>query len=203
MEANMNSLVQLLSILGAGQPAGTGIVAQTPAQTVKLPFGCYDVDYKGRYLAKSVNELNTWEETVLCEDGGTHQGVKIRFIDIKSVKKSDKAYSQRKSQIARFEISRAGGRNPMNEVVNVFIKGEGDHTAYLDPTKWEVTRKLIEFKNIEDANDVRVARLNMVTFMDELISDSPERKAIVIAKRLGEDYVCFIDGVQTELATEV
>jgi len=189
-------------------PQGAG--AQQQAQPIQvtqpkayLPNGCIGIIADGHYFAKSANDLTSWEHHVDCEDGGTYNGVKILFLGpVKPVKKSDKSFSLRDGFMARFEISKAGGRNPMNEVVNIFVKNENDYKPYLNPAKWNVKQVIAVFKSEEADEPERKYRLNMIHFQDELISDSEERKCTHLQKRLGGMYEPYINGEKLELDAE-
>lgn len=166
---------------------------------VRLPYGCTEMIADGIYAAKNVNDLNSWENHVECEDGGTYKGIKILYIRTEPIKRSEKSYSLRDGFMARFEISRAGGRNPMNEVINVFVKRENDYKPYLDPAKWSVKQEIAVFESEEAEEQPRKFRLNMIYFMNELISDSVERKCSHIAKRLKGMYTCTVSGEEIEI----
>jgi len=202
MENNANPLMALLTAVLSGYSAQPGATnAQTfnaQPQSAYLPIGCTHVLPDGRYIGKDVNELVTWDNHVECENGGTYMGIKVMYLGLKPIKHSEKSFSSRDGQMARFEICKAGGRNPMNEVINVFIKHEGDYKPYLNPKNWAVKSEVIVFKSEEPAEEDRIFRPKMIYFMDELISDSLERKAAHIAKRVGGMYECYIAGEKVE-----
>ena len=174
-----------------GQPQVNTI--QQPA--IGLPIGCYGRDHRGVFLAETVNALASWTETVLAKDGGTHEGLKVKFIETKATKKSDKSFSSRKGYMARFEICKPRGRNPINEVINIFMKDEFSHIPYLDPREWDNNMEEITFRNIDD-DTVAKFRINIITFNGEIISDDIHRKCVNILDRLKGLYVYKVDGVE-------
>jgi len=189
-------LLGLLSqILAGGNSAMPNNPAQSATATpVIMPYGCTGILRESQYTANLVNDLNSWDEHVICSDGGTYKGLKVMFIHIKPTKKSDKSYSTRDGYIARFEVAKAGGRNPMNEIVNIFLKNENDYKPYLDPAKWAVKVERIEFRSEDESQPQRKFNLNMIYFGGELLSDSAERKADYLSKRVDASYACYIDG---------
>lgn len=193
-EQQAQMMGMLANMLGINN--GNQFQPQQPQQhNVGLPIGVYGRDHKGIFLAKSVNDLTSWDETVLAEDGGTHEGLKVFFCNMKELKKNEKSFSRRKSYMARFEIMRARGRNPLNEVINVFMKDEHSHIPYLNPREWDNRLEEVTFRNIDD-DTVQRFRINTVTFGGEIISDSIHQKCINILSRLKGLYVYNIDGTE-------
>ena len=206
MQIDPNAAALLLSILTGGS-ANPAIQASQSIENAQpsfgtLPFGCTGKLPNGYYVAKDVNDLSTWDDNVICENGGTCEGVKVMFMGIKATKRSEKSFSSRDGWMARFEICKAGGRNPMNEVVNIFVKQEKDYKPYLNPANWSVKQAIVVFKSEETTEPDRTFRYNMIYFMDELISDSILRKSQHIGKRLGGMYECFVDGVKLDIEDE-
>lgn len=199
MNETANPLVALLSALVSGMGTQPGINVQAAVPAVRLPYGCTECIGDKIYFAKSVDDLTSWDNHVECGDGGTFEGLKVKFLSVKKINKSDKQFSTRDGYMARFEISRAGGKNPMNEVINIFVKQENDYKPYLNPAKWAVKVETIEFRSEEPDEEPRKFRLNMVHFMGELISDDVMRKARHIRKRVTGMYTLFIDGEEVDL----
>ena len=199
----MNPLAEaLLQMLMAPQAAGQGQAAQPfqqPQTVVNLPYGCTGQRHDGVYLAKSVNDLYSWEDHVQAEDGGTYKGVKVFYVGQDETKKSSKSFSTRQGYMARFEISVAGGRNPMNEVVNIFMKDKTAYRPYLDPAKWNVLHEVVEFRSEDEKEPDRKFKINLVEFDGELISDDTQRRCKHLQSRVGGLYVCYIDGKEFDL----
>ena len=188
-------LAGLANLLGINPNQQIAPQMQQSNQNLGLPIGVYGRDHKGVFLAKSVNDLTTWDETVLAEDGGTHDGLKVFFCNMKELKKNEKSFSTRKSYMARFEIMRPRGRNPINEVINVFMKDEHSHIPYLNPRAWDSRTEEVVFRNIDDDTKQRF-RINIVTFDGELISDSIHAKCVNILNRLKGLYTYTVDGIE-------
>ena len=197
-EALLQGLANLLG-MGTASPAADGAKPafnlNTQSARSDLPMGCVGIKANGVYLAESVNDLYSWDEHVEAKDGGTYKGLKVRFIEVKEQKRSEKSFSRRDGFMARFEISRAGGKNPLNEVINIFLKEDLAYRPYLDPAKWAAKNEIVEFRSEDDKEPDRKMRLNMIYFNNELISDDLMRKVDHIQKRLGGLYEAFIDGV--------
>jgi hypothetical protein len=199
MTAEQSSLIQALTMaFGGGSATPSQQVAQQIMQPAfQLPYG---VDERREtpkgviFVGKDVNDLVSWDDHVQCDNGGTYDGIKVLFIGCKKTNRSDKSFSSRDGWICRFEICKPGGRNPMNEVVNIFVKHENDYKPYLDPARWSAKKVAIEFKSEEPGEKPREMRVNMIYFDNELISDQVERKAKHILERLDGMYTCYIDG---------
>lgn len=168
---------------------------QQQPSNVGLPIGVYGRDHNNVFLAESVNNLVSWDETVLAKDGGTHSGLKLYFVETKALAKNDKSYSDRITYMARFEVMCARGTNPINEVVNIFMKDQHSHIPYLDPRKWGVSEVPIVFRNIDD-DTKRTFRLIMVTFDGKPISDDVHRKCVNILGRLKGFWVYTDGGIE-------
>ena len=180
----------------ANQPQNVVTNAPQPvyATQTAFPIGVTGVDHRGIMKANSVNDLLSWEDHVQAADGGTHKGMKIMFISCDPTKKSDKSWSKREQYMARFEISRAGGRNPMCEVINIFMKDTRAYVPYLDPTKWSARNEEILFTSEDEDEPTRRAKLNMISFNGELISDDVHRKCTNMLSRLKGSYVYTFEG---------
>ena len=188
----MQMMAMMASMFGQAAPTQNN---QPVAATIGMPIGVYGVDHKGVFLAKSVNDLTSWNETVLAADGGTHEGLKVHYCKMDAMKKNDKSFSTRKSYMARFEICRPRGRNPINEVINVFMKDEHSHIPYLDPREWDSRMEEVRFRNLDD-DAVSTFRINIVTFNGEVISDDIHRKCVNILDRLKGLFVYTVDGAE-------
>jgi hypothetical protein len=199
MDFETNPLAALLQMMAQmpTQQAGTAVKpSQTPAF---IPFGCTRLvktlsDGTSVYESDSVDNLISWDDHVYAKDGGTFKGLKIKFIGVKPTNKSDKSLSSRGAWCARFEVSKAGGRNPLNEVVNIFVKAEKDYLPYMQPEKWSHKRVAFDFRSVEADEVDRKARLNFIYFDRELISDSETRKLKYQLDRLGGMYECYAEG---------
>lgn len=195
---------QLLTMLGvtpnAGQQGGIGNVAnqqQFVAQQA-LPVGCIAMRHDGVFIAESVKDLYTWENHVEAKDGGTYKGVMVHYIGTEATKKSEKSFSRREIWMARFEIARAGGRNPMNEVINIFMKDELAYRPYLNPKLWSASFEEVEFRSEDEAEPPRKFRVNLIRFDGELISDDTIRKCKHIASQIKGMYVPYVNGKELE-----
>jgi hypothetical protein len=197
-QAQMMNMMASMFGMQPAQPQqnfGQSQAFQSQPQSVGLPIGCYGRDHHGVFLAESVDALTSWTETVLAKNGGTHDGLKVKFIELKQLKKNDKSYSERKGYMARFEICKPRGRNPINEVINIFMKDETSHVPYLDPRLWDNRTEEVVFRNIDDDTKNKF-RINIITFDDEIISDDIHRKCANILDRLKGLYVYTVDGVE-------
>lgn len=192
-QAILAGLANLLGI-NPNQPLQNA-APQQQQHSVGLPIGVYGRDHNGVFLANSVNELVSWDETVLAKDGGTNDGIKIFFCNMKEMKKSEKQFSDRQSYMARFEVMCPRGKNPINEVVNIFMKDKFSHIPYLDPRKWGVDEVTVNFRNIDD-DAIRPFRLVVVTFDRQPISDDIHSKCRNLLKRLKGLWVYRVDGVE-------
>lgn len=191
-------LAGLANLLGINptQPLQNAAHAQQQS-TVGLPIGVYGRDHNGVFLANSVNELVSWDETVLAKDGGTNDGIKIFFCNMKEMKKNEKQYSDRQSFMARFEVMCPRGKNPVNEVVNIFMKDKYSHIPYLDPRKWSIDEVVVNFRDIDDEEKKpRPFRLVVVSFDGAPISDDIHSKCRNLLKRLKGIWVYRVDGIE-------
>lgn len=188
----MQMMAMIANMFGAQAPAQNN---QPVAPAIGLPIGVYGRDHNGVFLAETVNALTSWNETVLAKDGGTHDGLKVHYCKMDKMKKNDKSFSQRTGYMARFEICRPRGRNPINEVVNVFMKDEFSHIPYLDPREWDSKIEEVRFRNLDD-DTVSTFRINIVTFNGEIISDDIHRKCVNILDRLKGLFVYTVDGAE-------
>jgi len=202
-QPDVNVLLQQLATMLGG--ANSVNQTQAPVQqtqqfqpvqqpNIMYPPGVIGVDHNGHLRAVSVDDLYDWDATVFADDGGTHKGLRVKFVSVVPREKRETDWSQRDQFMARFEISKAGSKNPMNEVVNVFIKDEVSYRPYMNPLKWSHTVEVLEFKSDDPDDDDRTARLNMISFAGELISDSIERKVENLMERFGGLYKCYHKG---------
>lgn len=173
----------LKGILGASAAQQEGARGVINNPVVELPVGCTG-KRGGFFIADSVDSLYSWEDPVIAMDGGTYDGIKVKYCGQDPIKRSDKSFSTRKGWMARFEISKVNGRNPVNQVVNIFMKEEFAYRPYLNPQKWSIETDVVTFTSPDDQEPDRLMRIQMVSFDDELISDDIKRKCASIFERL-------------------
>ena len=194
---DVNALLQgLQTLLAGGAQPGVNNGAQVANQTTEVFPPGVTGKIGGVYQAESVNDLYEWENHVQAKDGGTYRGLKVRFVSVEETKSTTK----RKNYLARFEVCKVDGRNPMNEVVNIFCKDDQTlYRPYLNAAKWGHRKQEVVFKSEDPGEPERIMRMNMLTFDGELISDDAKRKCKYVLTQLGGLYDAYIDGVKLDI----
>lgn len=212
METNDNLVAMEVrkALIAAGLIKADDVVSQQAQQSVavtKLPIGVIGTDYDGVFMAKSVNELTTWDNYVRAEDGGTYKGMKIRYIETVEVERRRSDYKKKtNSQIkgnymAVFYVAVPDGRNAPSQTINVYVNDEYNYKVYLDPKKWslEVVEITMKSKNADEKD--RTVHTKTLYFNGTPVTDSLEKVCSWLMKQepwSKLDYLPYVNGEVVE-----